>query len=70
MNMNRDRLVAFVAALRKGDALTAKQISHRFNVANPRDLVYRARHDHGVDVTLDETVNSRGQIRRRYRLAA
>jgi hypothetical protein len=70
MNNNRDRLVAFTAALRNGAALTAKQISHRFGVANPRDLVYRARHDHGIDVVLDESVNNRGQLRRRYRLAA
>ena len=45
--------------------LTSRQISRRFGVANPRDLVYRLRKN-GVDIISEEVVMSRGQIRNKY----
>jgi hypothetical protein len=69
MNANRDRLTSFYSSLRGGYTPTAKQIAHRFRVANPRDLVYRLR-ENGITVFLDEVANSKGVIRRRYRLSS
>lgn len=45
--------------------LTSKQIAQRFHVANPRDLVYRLRQN-GYNISSEEVVMSRGDIRNKY----
>jgi len=58
-----------VDALSNGERLTTKQISHRYNLANPRDAVYKARNN-GFVIKLDEEVNSKGKLMRKYSLIA
>lgn len=56
-----------LTALRTGAELTAKQISARFSVAQPYDLVYRMR-ENGFNVKMIERTNSKGQTKGFYRL--
>lgn len=57
----------FLAALRTGEQLTARQIAARFRVANPHDLVYRLR-SQGYAIYLNEHTNSKGEVTQKYRL--
>lgn len=57
----------FLATLRTGEELTARQIASRFRVANPHDLVYRLR-SQGYPIYLNERTNSKGEITQKYRL--
>jgi len=52
-------------ALVNGQELTAKQITQRYKVANPRDLVYRLRQE-GLNIVLETNVTSKGKVTRRY----
>lgn len=52
-------------ALRAGEALTAKQISARFGLSNPRDAVYSIRQN-GFAVALVEHVDTKGRVKRKY----
>lgn len=54
-------------ALANGDRLTAKQISARFDVANPGATINTLRMS-GYPIYLDERKNSKGETVRRYRL--
>lgn len=54
-----------LSALATG-GLTARQISARFRVTNPRDVIYRLRQD-GHNIVLNENETSRG-VTRRYEL--
>ena len=56
-----------LTTLRTGAELTAKQISARFSVAQPYDLVYRMR-ENGFNVKMIERTNSKGQTKGFYRL--
>lgn len=55
-------------ALQAGQILTPRQIASRFNVRNPRDLVYRLRND-GYRINTVEVTNSKGITRRKYVMA-
>lgn len=52
-------------ALRAGEALTAKQISARYGLANPRDAVYSIRQN-GFAVAMIEHVDTKGRVKRKY----
>jgi len=56
-------------ALLSGEALTSKQISARYGLANPRDAVYSIRQN-GFAVALVEHVDTKGRIKRKYTLDA
>lgn len=50
----------------EGKELTAKQISSRFNIANPHDLVYNLRNE-GFAIYLNTHVDSKGRVTQKYR---
>lgn len=52
-------------ALRNGEELTAKQISSRFGVSNPRDTVHSIRQK-GFPVNLIETKDTKGRVKHKY----
>ena len=52
-------------ALRDGEELTAKQISSRFGVSNPRDTVHSIRQK-GYAVNLIETTDTKGRTKLKY----
>jgi transcription initiation factor IIE alpha subunit len=52
-------------ALNNGEELTAKQISSRFNLSNPRDAIYTLRQN-GYAVSLVERTDSSGRIKQKY----
>jgi len=54
-------------AFKNGEQLTARQITSRFNVANPYDIIYNLRHD-GYAIYLNEHTNSKGEVTQKYRL--
>lgn len=56
-----------LTALKNGEELTAKQISARFNVANPHDVVYQLRNQ-GYCIYLNEKRNSKGDVKGKYRI--
>jgi len=56
-----------LTALQNGEELTAKQISSRFNVANPHDVVYQLRNQ-GYCIYLNEKRNSKGDVKGKYRI--
>jgi len=56
-----------LAALKKGEQLTAKQISARFSAKNPHDVVRQIREE-GFAVYANERTNSKGETKTFYRL--
>lgn len=56
------------ALVEKGQALSSKEISSRFGVANPRDVIYRLRNS-GVNVTLKTFKGKRGRSAQKYTVA-
>lgn len=54
-------------ALMDGDRLTAKQIQSRFNARNPHEVVRQLRVE-GYPIYLNRTVNSKGEVKNKYRL--
>lgn len=56
-----------LTALQNGEELTAKQISARFSVANPHDVVYQLRNQ-GYCIYLNEKRNSKGDVKGKYRI--
>lgn len=54
-------------AFKKGEELTTSQISARWKIVNPRDVVYNLRRQ-GYPIYLNEKKNSRGEISMKYRL--
>jgi len=55
----------FRAFLDRAESLTARQISARYRVANPYDLIYRLRNE-GLQIKTLSTKNSRGKTVNRY----
>lgn len=66
MAISVEKLCKIATALSKTE-MTAKQISARFNVANPYDAVYSLRQE-GFPVYLNNRQNSKGHQTRKYRL--
>ena len=58
---------AVLTALQEGEQLTAKQIAARYRIANPYEVVRVLRND-GYPIYLNETVNSKGDRKNKYRL--
>lgn len=56
----------FNAIVLNGQQLTAKQISARFNVANPHDTVYTLRME-GFPIYLNKHKDSKGRVTHKYR---
>ena len=56
----------FEALVLNGEALTAKQISARYNAANPYDVVYQLRMG-GYPIYLNKHVDTKGRITHKYR---
>lgn len=57
-----------LTALCNGEELTSKQISARYKVVNPRDLVYKLRQESWT-INLIERTNSKGVVRRKYSMS-
>jgi hypothetical protein len=58
---------ALVEALQNGEQLTAKQITHRFGIANPTATVSDLRFN-GFAVYANKRTNRRGETYTKYRL--
>ena len=58
---------ALIEALRKGEELTAKQITHRFGIANPTASVSALRFN-GFAIYANKRTNKLGQTFTKYRL--
>ena len=58
---------AVLAALQKGEELTANQIRARFGAGNPHDIV-RVLREKGYAIYLNERTNSKGEVTQKYRL--
>jgi hypothetical protein len=56
-----------VAAFTKGAELTAKQISHRFDIRDPDSMLYRVRNE-GYELVRERRVNSKGEAKSFYRI--
>ena len=54
-------------ALVSGEKLTSAQITARYGLQNPRAAVHALRHTHGVAVYNNRTMNSKGQVKFKYR---
>lgn len=63
--MNKTQKV--LEALKSGEQLTAKQISHRFNISNPHNAIYELRQS-GYPIYLNERKNAAGNTVSKYRL--
>jgi hypothetical protein len=63
-NSATDRV--YNALVVNGEELTAKQISARYNVANPHDTVYKLRME-GWPIYLNQRVDSSGRVTQKYR---
>jgi hypothetical protein len=64
-NTKVDRV--YEALVVNGEQLTAKQISARYNVANPYDAIYQLRMD-GYPIYLNRHVDSKGRVTQKYRI--
>jgi len=47
------------------NGMTSRQISARFKVLSPRDLIHRLRKN-GHTITLEETITTKGKSRQKY----
>ncbi len=56
----------YEALVVKGEELTAKQISARYNIANPYDTVYTLRME-GFPIYLNTRTDSKGRVTQKYR---
>ena len=56
----------YEALILNGEELTAKQISARYNVANPHDTVYTLRRE-GFSIYLNTRKDSKGRATQKYR---
>lgn len=56
----------YEALVLNGEELTAKQISARYNIANPHDAVYQLRME-GYSIYTNEHKNSKGHVTNKYR---
>lgn len=70
-NVKNDSAVdrVYEALILRGEELTAKQISARYNVANPHDTVYTLRME-GYPIYLNQHTDSKGRVTQKYRHGA
>ena len=67
IKMTSTKSQALLEALRKGEELTAKQITHRFGIANPTASVSALRFN-GFAIYANKRTNKLGQTFTKYRL--
>jgi len=67
MTTNTTKTNRLLEALENGEQLTAKQITHRFGIANPTATVSDLRFA-GYAVYANKTTNNRGETTTKYRL--
>jgi predicted ArsR family transcriptional regulator len=65
--MNTTKSQALLEALQNGEQLTAKQITHRFGIANPTATVSDLRFG-GYAIYANKRTNKRGETYTKYRL--
>jgi predicted ArsR family transcriptional regulator len=65
--MNSTKQQQLLEALKSGEQLTAKQITHRFGIANPTATVSDLRFS-GFPVYANKRTNKRGETYTKYRL--
>ena len=65
--MNTTKSQMLLEALQKGEQLTAKQITHRFGIANPTATVSDLRFG-GYAIYANKRTNKRGETFTKYRL--
>lgn len=58
MKINKPKAIRLLEYLVKGKSITAEQISKKFDVANPHDLVYKVR---GLGVSVATSKNKKGK---------
>jgi hypothetical protein len=56
----------FEALVTNGEQLTAKQLSARYNIANPHDAVYQIRMS-GYPIYLNKHTDTKGRVTQKYR---
>ena len=56
----------FEALVTNGEQLTAKQLSARYNIANPHDSVYQIRMS-GYPIYLNKHTDTKGRVTQKYR---
>lgn len=61
------KINSVLGAFQNGDKLTAKQISARFGLANPADVVYTLRNE-GYPIYAKKFTNSKGDVKTKYSL--
>ena len=67
MNMNNSAYGRVMNALvNEGQKLTAKQISARFGVSNPHDVIHRLRTEGGYPIYLNTYTDSSGRKTQKY----
>ena len=64
MNTATDKVLG---ALENGQELTAKQISARYKVSNPHNVIHSLRNK-GYAIYLNDRTNSKGKTTKKYRL--
>lgn len=67
VNLSSTKEARVLSALQSGEELTSKQIRARFSVANPTAMITTLRYK-GFPIYCNETVNSKGQTRNKFRL--
>lgn len=65
--MNTSNINRVLETLAAGEELTAKQISARFGVANPRATIHTLRME-GFPIYLNKRVDTKGRAKMKYRL--
>lgn len=60
---------AYTAFVEKGQELTPKQITSRFGIANPHDVVYTLRQS-GYKIETMKVANRNGTVTTKYRFVA
>ena len=68
--MNTTKSHALLEALQNGEQLTAKQITHRFGIANPTATVSDLRLRGGFAIYANEHKDTKGRISTKYRLGS
>ena len=67
MNVTVTKKTRLLEALVAGERLTAKQIAHRFNIANPTATISDLRFE-GFSIYANRHVDTKGRVTTKYRL--
>lgn len=67
-NVNKTKTERLVEAFKRGEELTAKQITARFGIANPTATISDLRYDVGHAIYANKRVDSKGRVSTKYHL--